>query len=93
PISGSSSSSSRRVTGVPRTTSSCPAMPSAAKEAYAFAVLGFLTVHGIAGTVPACTGARHASVLGSLTPGRHGLRLPEPAAVAPVRMRLSPQGN
>ncbi|MGA5097206.1 anhydro-N-acetylmuramic acid kinase [Streptomyces lavendulocolor] len=79
--------------GVPVRGSGELGLPSAAKEAYAFAVLGFLTVHGIAGTVPACTGARHASVLGSLTPGRHGLRLPEPAAVAPVRMRLSPQGN
>ncbi|MGA4838595.1 anhydro-N-acetylmuramic acid kinase [Streptomyces sp. G45] len=51
-------------------------LPSAAKEAYAFAVLGFLTAHGLPGTVPASTGARHASVLGSITPGRAGLRLP-----------------
>ena len=48
-------------------------LPSAAKEAYAFAVLGFLTVHGLGGTVPSCTGARHASVLGSITPGLGGL--------------------
>jgi anhydro-N-acetylmuramic acid kinase len=48
-------------------------MPSAAKEAYAFAVLGFLSVHGLGGTVPSCTGAAHSSVLGSVTPGLSGL--------------------
>ncbi|HCA86958.1 MAG TPA: anhydro-N-acetylmuramic acid kinase [Streptomyces sp.] len=76
--------------GVPLRTSGDLGMPSAAKEAYAFAVLGFLTAHGLAGTVPACTGARHASILGSVTPGRRGLRLPEPAAAAPVRLRVTP---
>ncbi|MDJ0462715.1 anhydro-N-acetylmuramic acid kinase [Streptomyces sp. H27-C3] len=65
-------------------------LPSAAKEAYAFAVLGWLTAHGLAGTVPSCTGAHRASVLGSLTPGRDGLRLPEPAATAPTRLTISP---
>ncbi|GAA2494067.1 anhydro-N-acetylmuramic acid kinase [Streptomyces gobitricini] len=75
--------------GVPLRGSGDLGLPSAAKEAYAFAVLGFLTVHGLAGTVPACTGARHASVLGSLTPGWRGLRLPEPATAAPVRLRVS----
>ncbi|QGV82066.1 anhydro-N-acetylmuramic acid kinase [Streptomyces ficellus] len=74
--------------GVPVRGSDALGLPSAAKEAYAFAVLGFLTVHGLAGTVPACTGARCPSVLGSLTPGRHALRLPEPAATAPVRLRV-----
>ncbi|MFI1721647.1 anhydro-N-acetylmuramic acid kinase [Streptomyces sp. NPDC020489] len=63
-------------------------LPSAAKEAYAFAVLGFLTAHGLPGTVPASTGARHARVLGSLTPGRDGLRLPPPATTRPVRLVL-----
>ena len=48
-------------------------LPSAAKEAYAFAVLGFLTAHGLGGTVPSCTGAQHTSVLGSITPGLGGL--------------------
>ncbi|MCT7354223.1 anhydro-N-acetylmuramic acid kinase [Streptomyces sp. 15-116A] len=73
---------------IPLRTSDELGMPSAAKEAYAFAVLGFLTVHGLPGTVPACTGARHSSVLGSITPGRRGLRLPEPAAAPPLRLRL-----
>lgn len=44
-------------------------LPPDAKEAIAFALLGYQLVHGRNGTVPTCTGARHASVLGSLTPG------------------------
>ncbi|MEU9980566.1 anhydro-N-acetylmuramic acid kinase [Streptomyces sp. NPDC050856] len=76
--------------GVPLRCSDELGLPSAAKEAYAFAVLGFLTLHGLAGTVPACTGARHAGVLGSITPGRGPLRLPEPLERAPVRLRLLP---
>jgi anhydro-N-acetylmuramic acid kinase len=44
-------------------------LPPDAKEAIAFALLGYQLVHGHSGTVPTCTGARHASVLGSLTPG------------------------
>ncbi|GGT05258.1 anhydro-N-acetylmuramic acid kinase [Streptomyces kurssanovii] len=54
-------------------------IPAAAKEAYAFAVLGFLTVHRLAGTVPACTGARGARVLGSITPGGRVPVLASPA--------------
>lgn len=61
-------------------------IPSAAKEAYAFAVLGFLTVHGLPGTVPACTGARHPALLGSLTPGARPLALPPPAEASPTRL-------
>ena len=75
--------------GVALRTSDELGLPSAAKEAYAFAVLGWLTVHGLAGTVPECTGARHPSVLGSVTPGRDGLRLPPPAATAPRRLELT----
>jgi anhydro-N-acetylmuramic acid kinase len=61
-------------------------MPSAAKEAYAFAVLGFLTVHGLGGTVPSCTGAGHSSVLGSVTPGLSGLPMISGEARPPVRL-------
>ncbi|WP_409468268.1 anhydro-N-acetylmuramic acid kinase [Streptomyces sp. HC307] len=75
--------------GVPVRASDELGLPSDAKEAYAFAVLGFLTAHGLPGTVPASTGARHPSVLGSVTPGRDGLRLPPAAAgKGPVRLAL-----
>jgi anhydro-N-acetylmuramic acid kinase len=39
-----------------------------AKEAVAFALLGYLTVHGQPGNLPAATGARGPRVLGSVTP-------------------------
>ncbi|MGW3204358.1 anhydro-N-acetylmuramic acid kinase [Streptomyces sp. NPDC001135] len=68
-------------------------LPGAAKEAYAFAVLGFLTAHGLPGTDPRSTGARRASVLGSLTPGRDGFRLPPAAARGPVRLVVEGAGG
>lgn len=76
--------------GIPLRTSDDLGLPAAAKEAYAFAVLGYLTAHGLAGTVPACTGARRPGILGSITPGSRGLRLPESAAAAPLRLRTVP---
>lgn len=64
-------------------------LPCGAKEAYVFALLGFLTVHHLPGTVASCTGARESSVLGAVVPGRQGLPRPEPAAAtAPVRLRV-----
>ncbi|MFI9802975.1 anhydro-N-acetylmuramic acid kinase [Streptomyces sp. NPDC052301] len=63
-------------------------LPSDAKEALAFAVLGFLTVHGLPGTLPSGTGARRATLLGSVTPGSGPLHLPEPAARPPRLLRV-----
>lgn len=42
--------------------------PAAAKEAVAFGVLGWLTLHGQPGSLPRVTGARSARVLGSIVP-------------------------
>lgn len=58
-----------------------------AKEAYAFATLGFLTVHGHPGSLPSCTGARRATLLGSITPGSRPLSLP-PFSPSPVLLRV-----
>jgi anhydro-N-acetylmuramic acid kinase len=43
-------------------------IPSAAKEAMAFALLGAATLDGVPGNVPAATGARRRVVLGAITP-------------------------
>jgi anhydro-N-acetylmuramic acid kinase len=75
--------------GIPLRSTDELGLPSIAKEAYAFAVLGFLTVNGLGGTVPSCTGARHASVLGSITPGVGPIPLQSRPAVDPLRMRLN----
>ncbi|GIG70621.1 anhydro-N-acetylmuramic acid kinase [Phytomonospora endophytica] len=53
-------------------------IPVDAKEAYAFALLGWLSAHGLPGALPEATGASRAAVLGSLTAGVQPLRLPEP---------------
>lgn len=42
-----------------------------AREAVAFAVLGHETLHGRPGNLPGCTGARQATVLGQIAPGRN----------------------
>ncbi|MFD8453210.1 anhydro-N-acetylmuramic acid kinase [Streptomyces coelicoflavus] len=64
-------------------------LPSDAKEALAFALLGFLTVNGLPGALPSGTGARRASLLGTVTPGRGPLRLPEPADGPPRMLRVT----
>ncbi len=64
-------------------------LPAEAKEAYLFALLGFLTWHGVPATVPSCTGARHSSLLGSITPGAGPLVLPAPPPVPPTRLRIA----
>lgn len=59
-----------------------------AKEAYLFALIGFLSWHGIPGVVTGCTGARRSTVAGRFTPGAEPLRLPEPATRVPERLRI-----
>ncbi|WP_343450179.1 anhydro-N-acetylmuramic acid kinase [Micromonospora oryzae] len=57
-------------------------VPAQAKEAYAFALLGWLSWHGLPGAVPSVTGAREAAVLGSWTPAGPDRHAPP---VAPPR--------
>lgn len=47
-----------------------------AKEAIAFALIGWATMHGIPGNVPSCTGASAPRVLGAVTPAPGGGLLP-----------------
>ncbi|MFG2050707.1 anhydro-N-acetylmuramic acid kinase [Micromonospora sp. NPDC048935] len=75
--------------GVDLSSSDDLGVASDAKEALAFALLGYLSVHGLPGTLPSGTGARHASVLGSITPGRRPLRLPTPVDTAPDRLLIA----
>lgn len=61
-------------------------LPAAAKEAYLCAVLGYLTVRGLPGTLPGATGAPTGSILGSVTPGTGGWSIPESGADMPKRL-------
>ncbi|HEY8199879.1 MAG TPA: anhydro-N-acetylmuramic acid kinase [Actinomycetota bacterium] len=79
-----------RTPGVVIRPSDALGIPEEAKEAYAFAILGFLTFQGVAATIPSCTGAAHASILGSITPGARPLRMPSLARTAPRRIRIVP---
>jgi anhydro-N-acetylmuramic acid kinase len=61
-------------------------IPADAKEAYFFALLGFLTVHQVAGNLPSATGASRPVVLGCVLPGRSGFPRCEPASAPPWRI-------
>ncbi|GGT23585.1 anhydro-N-acetylmuramic acid kinase [Nonomuraea spiralis] len=62
--------------------------PADDKEAIAFALIGWLTAHGLPGTAPGGTGARAARVLGTLTPGADPLVLPAPLPAPPRSLVL-----
>jgi anhydro-N-acetylmuramic acid kinase len=76
-----------RLPGVEVTKIDAYGVAEAAKEALIFALIGFLTVHGVASSIASCTGAAHASVLGTITPGTRplvrtaGLRAPRELVV------------
>jgi len=53
-------------------------LPADTKEAVLMALIGWCTMHGLPGIAPGGTGARTASILGSITPGTGPLVLPEP---------------
>jgi anhydro-N-acetylmuramic acid kinase len=79
----------RALDGVDLVTSDSLGLPSDAKEAYLSALLGFLTWHGVPANAPSATGASGPRLLGSITPGRDPLRLPEPAGTPVTRLRIS----
>jgi anhydro-N-acetylmuramic acid kinase len=58
-----------RLPGIRLCTHEAYGIPSDAKEAIAFALLGHATLCGIPNNVPAATGARHPVVLGTIVPG------------------------
>lgn len=59
-----------------------------AKESLTFALIGFLTLHGLPGQIPSCTGASGERILGSLTPGVHPLQIPPASKTKPTRIRV-----
>lgn len=66
--------------------------PADSKEAIAFALIGWCTLHGVAATVPGGTGARAPRILGTITPGAGALVLPHPLAGG-VRSLVLEAGN
>jgi anhydro-N-acetylmuramic acid kinase len=58
------------------------------KEAIAFALIGFLSLHGLAGQIPSCTGANGEKILGSLTPGEGAFFVPQQIVSMPKRVKI-----
>ncbi len=65
----------RRLPGVTISTVDDYGVPSQAKEALLFAMLGNAAIRGMPNTVPSSTGARHATVMGKIVPGANYARL------------------
>lgn len=83
---------SRHLAPAELVTSAAEGLPADGKEGYLAALLGLLTFCGQPGNLPATTGAVGPRQLGSITPGRTALRLPEPWSRQPVALRCV-QGN
>lgn len=79
----------RRLPGVEVVTSDSLGAPTDLKEAIAFALIGWHTLHGLPATVASCTGASGPRVLGAVLPGAGPLELPRPVPAAPTRLRLT----
>lgn len=75
--------------GVPlRTTDEALGLPEGAKEACLMALLGWLSWHGLPGSLPSVTGAARSTIAGRLSPGAAPLRLPDPLPRPPRRLLL-----
>lgn len=59
----------RRLPGIHLSTIDALGVPSQAKEALLFAVLGNAAIRGLPNAVPSSTGARHATCMGKIVPG------------------------
>lgn len=76
--------------GVPvKTTDEAFGLPSEAKEGCLVALLGWLSWHGLPGTLPSVTGASHGTLAGRFSPGNEPLRLPDPLRTGPARLRVT----
>jgi anhydro-N-acetylmuramic acid kinase len=68
-------------------------LSSDAKEAMAFAVLAYETIHGRPGNLQRCTGARERVVLGKIVPGKNYQQLvPQQQCNPPDRISYNPAG-
>lgn len=63
-------------------------VPAEAKEALAFALIGWLSWHGLPAALSSATGARQSRILGTLSPGAEPLRLPQPLTAMPSALRV-----
>jgi anhydro-N-acetylmuramic acid kinase len=79
----------RRLSGVAWESSDGLGFPSAGKEAYLTALLGWLTWCGAPGNVPSATGAAGPRLLGNITPGSALLVLPHPLTATVTRLRVT----